>query len=75
MKSTYRGHEITVTREKCLGGWAMLYFSIFRVSDGYCCEDSFEDSDHTVRELHGHLKARVDNELAEADPWCERADS
>lgn len=73
--ANYRGYEINVTREKCLGGWALLYYSIFRVSDGWLALDSFEDSGHTVRELVGHMKARIDAELAEDDPWMEAADA
>lgn len=52
----------------------MLYFTVVRESDGYFCVDSFEDSDETVRDMVKHMKARVDNELVEDDPWGERAD-
>jgi hypothetical protein len=72
MKATHRGYEISVTREKCLGGWSLLYYSIFRIEDGYEALSSFEDSGHTVREVVGHMKQRIDNELAEDDPWLER---
>lgn len=71
MKATYRGYEISVTREKCLGGWSMIYYSIVRSEDGYVPVESFEDSGHTVREVVGHMKERIDNELAEDDPWME----
>lgn len=71
MKATHRGYEITVTREKCLGGWPLLYYSVCRIEDGWYAVDSFEDSGHTVRELVGHMKARIDAELAEDDPWME----
>lgn len=74
MIAHHRGHTIDVRREESLGGDMLLYYAVVRDSDGYCCVDSFEDSDHTVRELIGHMKARVDNELAEDDPWGERAD-
>jgi len=51
----------------------MLYFSITRVSDGYeCeCEFSFEYSAEKVRDKVKQLKERIDNELAEEDPWGE----
>ena len=74
MKTTYRGHEIEVTRDHCLGGWDQLYFSIFRVSDGYECLSSFEDSAETIRDKIKELKERIDNELAEKDPWGEMED-
>lgn len=71
MKLVYKGHEIDVHREKCLGGYTLLYYSIFRVSDGYECLSSFEDSAEKVRDMVGYLKERVDAELAEEDPWNE----
>ena len=73
MKTVYRGHEIDVHRDRCLGCWDMLYFSITRVSDGYeCeCEFSFEYSAEKVRDKVKQLKERIDNELAEEDPWGE----
>lgn len=75
MKAIYRGHEIEVVRERCLGGWPMLYVSIFRIADGYECESFCEDSGETVRDMVGHMKKRIDAELRENDPWMERAES
>jgi hypothetical protein len=73
MKTVYRGHEIEVRREECLGGWPMLYYSIYRQSDGYCCLEFPEDSDETVRDAIKHMKARVDAELEDTvDPWNEK---
>lgn len=34
MKIKHKGYEIECTREPCLGGWAMTYFSVFREEDG-----------------------------------------
>lgn len=73
MKIVYRGHEIDVRREKCMGGWPMLYYSIFRVSDGYECTSGFTEDASPVRTYVGYMKERVDAELAEADPWLEKA--
>jgi hypothetical protein len=70
----YRGHRINVTREKCLAGYALLYFSIFRESDQYECMSGYEDSAETVRDKVKQLRERIDNELAEDDPWMEEAD-
>jgi hypothetical protein len=70
----YRGYEIEVKREECLGGWPLLYYSVYRIEDGWCAIESFEDSDETVRDMVGHMKARIDNELAECDPWMEQAE-
>lgn len=62
-----------VRREKCLGGWPMLYFTIIRGSDGYICVDGFEDSDEKVYDKVKQLKARIDAELKSDDPWEESA--
>jgi hypothetical protein len=72
MKTIYRGHEIIVERQPCLAGYPLLYFSVFRCADGFECLTSYEDSAETVREKIKQLKARIDNELLEDDPWLER---
>lgn len=72
MKVTYRGHSIEAKREKCMGGWDLLYYSIFRESDGYECASGFTYDESPVRTFIEHMKERVDAELAEDDPWCER---
>ena len=71
MKVTYRGHEIEAKREKCLAGYRLLYFSVFRVSDGYECVSSYTTGDDTPAEMVGYLKSRVDAELASPTPWDE----
>lgn len=73
MKAIYRGHEITVTREKCMAGYALLYWSVFRASDGYECASGVEDSSETVAGMMSVLRDRVDAELEESDPWEEHA--
>jgi hypothetical protein len=72
MRTIYKGHEIIVTRDRCLGGWEMLFYSIFRVSDGYEYTSGFTEDSSTVREYVKYMKERVDNELAEEDPWGEK---
>ena len=74
MKSTHRGYKIEVNREKCLGGWTMLYFFVTRISDGRICLDSFSDSDDTVKDMIGYIKTRIDNEHDENDPWNENGE-
>lgn len=71
MKVIYRGHEIEVKREKSMAGYLLLFWSIFRESDGYECDSGYEDSAETVRDKVKQFKKRVDNELAEDDPWGE----
>ena len=71
MKDSYRGHEIEVFRDKCLGGWSQLYYSIFRESDGYECTSGFTSDESPTRTYMKYMKERVDAELQEADPWGE----
>lgn len=71
MKASYRGFEIDVHREKCLAGYELTYFSIYRTSDGFECVCDFTTGSDSVREIVRSMKTRIDNELNEADPWCE----
>ncbi len=73
MKVIYRDHEIDVRREQSLGGDELLYYSVFRVADGFECTSGFEDSAETVETFAAYLRSRVDVELTEADPWMEHA--
>lgn len=59
MKATYKGCEIEVTRDKCLGGWDMLFFSVF--DDGFEVTSGFSESSETVREFANGLKKVVDD--------------
>lgn len=59
MKTTYKGCEIEVTRDKCLGDWDMLFFDVF---DGdYEVASGYSESSDTVREFIKGLKEIVDN--------------
>jgi hypothetical protein len=71
---SYRGHTISVERQKCMGGWSQLYFSVFRESDGYECLSSFEDSEEMLSDKVQQLRDRIDAELIEDDPWGEAAE-
>lgn len=73
MKVIYKGHEIIVTRERSMAGYTLLYYSVFRQSDGYECTSGYEDSNEKVKDMVGIMKERVDAELAEDDPWGENA--
>lgn len=75
MKTSYRGYEIEVHREKCMGGWENLYLTIMRESDGKYVEDSFTEGSDTVPDFIGYMKERIDAELADEDPWGEKAEA
>lgn len=69
MNVVYRGHEINAKREKCLAGYRLLYFSIFRQSDGYECVSSFTTGEDKPADMIEYLKRLVDAELASPTPW------
>lgn len=71
MIAKHRGYTIEVRREECLGGWPMLYTTIIRDSDQYIAAEFPEDSGEKVRDQIRYMKERIDNELAEEDPWDE----
>jgi hypothetical protein len=73
MKTLYRGYEISVRRERSMGGDDLLYYSIFRMRDGYECTSGFTTDSSSAPEYTAHMKDRIDAELSEADPWGERA--
>lgn len=74
MKATYKGYEIDCHRAESLGCGEYLYFTITRLSDGYMPVDSFTSGVETEKEYVGYMKERIDAELAEADPWGEKAE-
>lgn len=73
MKTVYKGYEIDVHRDRCMGGWSMLYYSIFRLSDGYECTSGCTEDTSPVRVYVGYMKDRIDAELADSDPWGEQS--
>jgi hypothetical protein len=63
MKANYRGFEIESKKEKCLGGWSEVYWSAYRISDGYELACGFGDG--TVREMFSCMKTIVDRFIDE----------
>lgn len=62
MKTTYKSCEIEVTREKCLGGWEQVNFSVFDTLDnGYEVASGYSDSEDTVRSFIKDMKHLVDD--------------
>jgi hypothetical protein len=65
MKVVYRGHRIDAYRERAMGGWMNLYFSVFRVSDGLEVTSGFTSGSDTVRDYIRYMKERVDGFIAD----------
>lgn len=70
MKVSYRGHEIDVHRSDSLGVGSLLYYSVFRESDGLECISDFTSGADTVRDYIDLLKERIDEELESGYPWA-----
>ena len=70
-QEVYRGHEITVSREPSMTGEVLLFYSVFRESDGYECTSGFSYSDESPHEFAAGLRSRVDAELGRENPWDE----
>lgn len=74
MKVKYRGFEIDVRREKCMGGWSQVYFSVYGLTNDLpCLADGFEDSADSVRDHMKWMKARVDDFYENPQDYCEGA--
>ena len=66
MKVTYRDCTIEVTKEKCLGGYDMIFYSIFN-EDGLELVSSFSESNETIYDFMEDLKFIVDD--YRDNPW------
>jgi len=64
MNLLYRGFDIRVVREVCMAGYELLYFSVYRKSDGWEFIASYTEGSDTVRAYVGYMKERVDHFLA-----------
>ncbi len=69
MKTNYKGFEINVYREKCLAGYDLLYYSIFRESDGYELTSGYSEGDDTIKDFISYMKENVDDYLVNPDNW------
>jgi hypothetical protein len=65
MKVVYKGFEISVEREKSMGGDVLLYYSIFRVKDQYELHSGFTSGTDRVGTFVKYLKGWVDDFLQE----------
>jgi hypothetical protein len=61
MKINYKNFEIDVHRDKCLAGYNLVYYSVFRNSDGWELTSGFYDTADTVRDIIKDMKSLVDD--------------
>lgn len=62
MKIIYKGFEIEAKRDRCLGGWDVVAYSVFS-SGGYEVTSGVSDADDPIRIYIRDLKALVDEYL------------
>lgn len=65
MKVNYKGHEIDVTREQCMAGYPLVYFSIMCNKGAFFLEENFADTSDTVGDYIKYMVERIENELVE----------
>lgn len=58
MKIKYKDCEIEVKREKCLGGWCMLFYSV--MDDGFEVTSGFSNGEDKIEDFANDLKNIVD---------------
>lgn len=71
MTTTYRGFEITVTREKTLAGWNELVLTAMRKEDGWFLVDTYSESNDKVKDMMAELKRKVDDYYDHPKEWDE----
>jgi hypothetical protein len=62
MKSNYKGFELDVKREKCLGGWNQVYVCAYHEEYGEVISTHYDDED-TVATHMKDLKRDIDEIL------------
>ncbi len=60
MKIVYRGFELEAKRDKCLAGYSLLYYTAYRIKDGWGLVDSFGEIADSIRKVIASLKKHVD---------------
>ena len=72
MKVEYKGFEVDAHREKSMGGDTLLYYSVFRIGDGYEVTSGFSYGTDPVRTFVGFLKGTVDDFLEDPQAYYRR---
>ena len=70
MQETYRGFFIEATKEECLAGHEMLYYSVYD-KEGHEMIASFEDSEETISDKIKQLKECIDDMIENPGNWYE----
>lgn len=69
MKIKYKDFQIEATRERALGGWDNIYYSIMRISDGWFLEDNFSTGEDDLKDFVNDLKNVVDDYILHPEDY------
>jgi hypothetical protein len=69
VKVSYKGFDVDAYRSKSRGGDTLLYYSVFRQSDGYEVTSGFSYGTDKVRAFIGFLKGTVDDFLEDPQAY------
>lgn len=72
MKVAYRGFEIDVHKDKCLGGWQLSYYSVF--GGGLEIWSGFSESNDRVQTQIKEWKSTIDQMIANPTDYLESQD-
>ncbi|MFQ3543486.1 hypothetical protein Q7A53_05320 [Halobacillus rhizosphaerae] len=61
MKTIYRGFEIEVKREECLGGWDMIFYTVTEIETDWEMLSGHYDSEDTEEDVMNGFKNSVDD--------------
>lgn len=63
MKAQYKGFDIDVNRQKSVGGYTMLYYSVFRKDDLWELTSGCSEFEDNIKEVMKDMKKLVDDYL------------
>lgn len=58
-----------------MAGYSLLYYTAYRLSDGWMMIDSFSDCEDTVRDYMKSLKQNIDDYYENPEDWEEEINS
>ena len=68
MKVKYKGFDIEAKREKCLGGWDVVSYSVFS-SEGYEVTSGVSDAEDPISIFIRDLKSLVDEYIKDPEQF------
>lgn len=69
MKVEYKGFDIEASREKSMVGDTLLFYSVFRQSDGYEVAYGYSYGNDRIPTFIKHLKGVVDDFIKDPEPY------